>query len=56
MSKKIKLFCFGFGQVEKHFIKDLISKEYEFDFVVTKYHLKYPTFKEGLDMIKNHIV
>ena len=21
-----------------------------------KYHLKYPTFKEGLDMIKNHIV
>ena len=35
MTKKFKLFCFGFGQVAQYFIKNLLSKKYKFDFVVT---------------------
>ena len=46
--KKIKLFCFGFGQVAKYFVKKLINdkflleskfKEYEnmFEQVIKKY-------------------
>jgi nucleoside-diphosphate-sugar epimerase len=35
MTKKFKLFCFGFGQVAQYFIKNLVSKKYKFDFVAT---------------------
>ena len=33
--KKFKLFCFGFGQVARYFVKNLIEKKYKFDLVVT---------------------
>ena len=35
MKKKIKLFCFGFGQVAKYFVKNLIKKNLNFDFIAT---------------------
>lgn len=35
MKKNFKLFCFGFGQVAKHFVKNLLKKNYEFDLVTT---------------------
>ena len=30
-----KLFCFGFGQVAKYFVKNLIKKNFDFDLVTT---------------------
>ena len=33
--KKIKLFCFGFGQVAKYFVKKLIDKQYNLSLVAT---------------------
>ena len=33
--KKIKLFCFGFGQVGKYFVKSLINKKVDFELVTT---------------------
>ena len=30
-----KLFCFGFGQVAKYFVKNLIEKNYKFDLITT---------------------
>ena len=35
MTKELKLFCFGFGQVAQYFIKSLVSQKYKFDFVTT---------------------
>ena len=35
MKNNFKLFCFGFGQVAKHFVKNLLEKNYEFDLVTT---------------------
>ena len=33
--KKIKLFCFGFGQVGKYFVKSLLNKKIELELVTT---------------------
>jgi len=33
--KKIKLFCFGFGQVAKYFVKKLINEKYNLSLVTT---------------------
>jgi nucleoside-diphosphate-sugar epimerase len=33
--KKVKLFCFGFGQVGKYFVKSLINKKVELELVTT---------------------
>ena len=30
-----KLFCFGFGQVAKYFVKNLIEKNYKFNLITT---------------------
>ena len=35
MNNNSKIFCFGFGQVAKYFIKSLILKKRKFDLVVT---------------------
>ena len=35
MKKKIKLFCFGFGQVAKYFTENLIKNNFNFDLVAT---------------------
>jgi len=35
MKKNFKLFCFGFGQVAKYFVKNLKKKDYKFDLVAT---------------------
>ena len=35
MEKKFKLFCFGFGQVAKYFVKKLIKSKFNFEFVAT---------------------
>ena len=35
MKKKIKLFCFGFGQVAKYFTENLIKNNFNFDLVTT---------------------
>jgi len=53
MKKKIKLFCFGFGQVAKYFVKNLIEKKYDLNLVSTNtsktkveeiYSLKYKSY------------
>ena len=35
MKKKFKLFCFGFGQVAKYFVKNLIKNKENFNLVTT---------------------
>ena len=35
MKDKFKLFCFGFGQVAKYFVKNLIKNKFDFDLVTT---------------------
>ncbi|MDC0247875.1 NAD-dependent epimerase/dehydratase family protein [Pelagibacteraceae bacterium] len=35
MEKNFKIFCFGFGQVAKYFVKNLIKKEFKFDLIAT---------------------
>ena len=35
MKKKIKLFCFGFGQVGKYFVKNLLKKKIDLELVTT---------------------
>ena len=35
MKKKFKLFCFGFGQVAKYFIKNILKENYDFDLITT---------------------
>ena len=35
MEKELKLFCFGFGQVAKYFVKNLIKKKIKFKLITT---------------------
>jgi len=35
MKKNFKLFCFGFGQVARYFVKNLIKNNFNFNFVTT---------------------
>ena len=35
MKKKFKLFCFGFGQVARYFVKNLVDKNYDFELAAT---------------------
>ena len=35
MKKNFKLFCFGFGQVAKYFVKNLIKNKFDFDLITT---------------------
>ena len=35
MKKNFKLFCFGFGQVAKYLIKNLIKSNYNFELITT---------------------
>ena len=35
MKKKFKIFCFGFGQVARYFVKNLIQNNYNFDLITT---------------------
>ena len=35
MEKNFKLFCFGFGQVAKYFVRNLIESNFKFDLVTT---------------------
>tara|TARA_B100000029_G_scaffold485521_1_gene538932 strand:- start:1897 stop:2775 length:879 start_codon:yes stop_codon:yes gene_type:complete len=35
MKRKIKLFCFGFGQVGKYFVRNLLKRKIDFDLVTT---------------------
>ena len=35
MKNKFKLFCFGFGQVAKYFVKNLIKNNFSFDLITT---------------------
>ena len=35
MQEKFKLFCFGFGQVAKYFVKNLIKNNFSFDLITT---------------------
>ena len=35
MKKKFKLFCFGFGQVAKYFVKNLVENEFKFELITT---------------------
>ena len=35
MKKSIKLFCFGFGQVAKYFVKSIIKNNYNFELITT---------------------
>ena len=53
MKDKFKLFCFGFGQVAKYFVKNLIKENYSFDLITTNtketkfeeiYNLKYKSY------------
>ena len=53
MTKKFKLFCFGFGQVAKYFVKNLIKDNLNFDLIATNTtgtqlkefsHLKYKSY------------
>ena len=53
MKSKFKLFCFGFGQVAKYFVTNLINKKIAFDLITTNTkethlkefnHLKYKSY------------
>ena len=35
MKKNFKLFCFGFGQVAKYFVKNLVENEFKFELITT---------------------
>ena len=35
MKDKFKLFCFGFGQVAKYFVKNLIKKNFDVELITT---------------------
>ena len=35
MKKNFRLFCFGFGQVAKYFVKNLIENNFNFDLITT---------------------
>ena len=35
MKKKFKLFCFGFGQVAKYFVNNLVKNNFNFELITT---------------------
>ena len=35
MKKNFKLFCFGFGQVAKYFVNNLVQNNFKFDLITT---------------------
>ena len=47
MKKNFKLFCFGFGQVAKYLIKNLIKSNYNFELITTN------TSKTTVNQINN---
>ncbi len=60
-----KLFCFGFGQVAKYFVKNLIEKNYKFDLITTYTtdtqtkkisNLNYKTYFFKDDKFDNHLL
>ena len=60
-----KLFCFGFGQVAKYFVKNLIEKSYKFDLITTNTtstqtkkisNLNYKTYFFKDDKFDNHLL
>ena len=73
--KDINIFCFGFGQVAKSFIKKLNLEKFNINLSVTSrdkiqqqkinkinyksffdYNLKFPTYVEGLNYIRNNLL
>ena len=53
MKKKLRLFCFGFGQVAEYFVKNLIKKNTDFNLITTNtsgtqlkkiYNLEYKSY------------
>ena len=63
--KKMNIFCFGFGQVAKNFIKKLISENIEINFSATsreKYQKKmfegisYDSFQLNDNFFDNEII
>ena len=52
----INIFCFGFGQVAKNFYKESkkVSNQKMKSFF--DYNLKFPTYVEGLNNIRNNLV
>ena len=47
MKKKFKLFCFGFGQVGKYFVNNLIKNKFNFSLIATN------TNKTKIDKFNN---
>ena len=43
--KKIKLFCFGFGQVAKYFAKKLINEKYNLNILYSNLQKKFKKLK-----------
>ena len=65
MKKNFKLFCFGFGQVAKYFVKNLIKKNFDFELITTntkKTHsaefdkLKYKSYYFFNDQFDNNLL
>ena len=63
--RNFKLFCFGFGQVAKYFVKNLIEKNYKFDLITTNTtdtqtkkisNLNYKTYFFKDDKFDNHLL
>ena len=48
MKKDFKLFCFGFGQVAKYFVENLIKKNFTFELIAT--NTKETQLKEFKDI------
>ena len=49
MKKNFRLFCFGFGQVAKYFVKNLIKNNFNFDLITTN---TTQTQQEEIDGLK----
>ena len=49
MEKNFRLFCFGFGQVAKYFVKNLIENNFNFDLITTN---TTQTQQEEIDGLK----
>ena len=47
---KIKVFCFGFGQVAKHFVKKTIREKIDLELNVTSRKSTHNLIFEGLDV------
>ncbi len=46
--KKIRVFCFGFGQVAKHFVKKIINKKQDLELITTSRQKTHKDMFEGL--------